>query len=220
MQGFPADRAVLAGSSKRVRGPLNGPMISIIPYGSRITWAVCPEAARAFALCDPGYHRASVAPRDATPDSRFRHGWFHSKSSPRSGGLITVDSRRSAGRLPSAPRSGCGRSGVPLSHSGDQRSARRHWSGKSPASGDPKQDRKEFPEAIAMFALNPQDIEALHSGLVTFFLDTMTEVELVVPTARKVCSPAFARTSTCSASRTRKRVFVSRSRRTLAPLPP
>jgi GTPase len=40
---------------------------------------------------------------------------------------------------------------------------------------------KEFPEAIAMSALNPQDIEALHSRLVTFFLDTMTELELVVP---------------------------------------
>jgi len=40
---------------------------------------------------------------------------------------------------------------------------------------------KEFPEAIAMSALNPQDIEALHSRLVTFFLDAMTEVELVVP---------------------------------------
>jgi GTP-binding protein HflX len=40
---------------------------------------------------------------------------------------------------------------------------------------------KEFPEAIAMSALNPEDIEALHSRLVTFFLDTMTEVELVVP---------------------------------------
>ena len=40
---------------------------------------------------------------------------------------------------------------------------------------------KEFPEAIAMSALNPQDIEALHSRLVTFFLDTMIEVELVVP---------------------------------------
>jgi hypothetical protein len=32
-----------------------------------------------------------------------------------------------------------------------------------------------------MSAVNPQDIEALHSRLVTFFLDTMTEVELVVP---------------------------------------
>ena len=40
---------------------------------------------------------------------------------------------------------------------------------------------KEFPEAIAMSALNPEDIEALRSRLVTFFLDTMTEVELVVP---------------------------------------
>src|SRR5882762_11637176 len=39
---------------------------------------------------------------------------------------------------------------------------------------------KELPEAIAMSALNPQDIEALHSRLVTFFLDTMTDVELVV----------------------------------------
>src|SRR6266404_9302091 len=40
---------------------------------------------------------------------------------------------------------------------------------------------KEFPEAVAMSALNPQDIEALHSRVVNFFLDTMTEVELVVP---------------------------------------
>ena len=40
---------------------------------------------------------------------------------------------------------------------------------------------KEFPDAIAMSALNSQDIEALHSRLVTFFLDTMAEVELVVP---------------------------------------
>jgi GTPase len=41
--------------------------------------------------------------------------------------------------------------------------------------------QKELPEAIAMSALNPQDIETLRSRLVTFFLDTMTEVELVVP---------------------------------------
>ncbi|HXL21596.1 MAG TPA: GTPase HflX [Candidatus Dormibacteraeota bacterium] len=40
---------------------------------------------------------------------------------------------------------------------------------------------KEFPEAIAMSALNPQDIAALHRRLVTFFLDSMAEVELVVP---------------------------------------
>jgi GTPase len=40
---------------------------------------------------------------------------------------------------------------------------------------------KEFPEAIAMSALNPQDIEGLRSRLVTFFLDSMTEAELIVP---------------------------------------
>jgi GTP-binding protein HflX len=40
--------------------------------------------------------------------------------------------------------------------------------------------KKEFPEAIAMSALNPKDIEALHSRLVSFFLDNMTQVELVV----------------------------------------
>jgi GTP-binding protein HflX len=40
---------------------------------------------------------------------------------------------------------------------------------------------KEFPEAIAMSALNPQDIGALHHRLVTFFLETTTEVDLVVP---------------------------------------
>src|SRR5258706_1748359 len=96
-------------------------------------------ANRLFATLDTTVR--ALHPRDATPDSRFRHGWFHSKSSPRSGGLIPVDSRRSAGRLPSAPRSGCGRSGVPLPHSGDERSARRHWGGKAPVSGDPKQNR-------------------------------------------------------------------------------
>jgi GTP-binding protein HflX len=41
--------------------------------------------------------------------------------------------------------------------------------------------KKEFPEAIAMSALNPKDIEALHSRLVSFFLENMAEVELVVP---------------------------------------
>jgi GTP-binding protein HflX len=40
---------------------------------------------------------------------------------------------------------------------------------------------KEFPEAIAMSALNPKDIEALHARLVSFFLDNLTQVELVVP---------------------------------------
>jgi GTP-binding protein HflX len=40
---------------------------------------------------------------------------------------------------------------------------------------------KEFPEAIAISALNPTDIEALHSRLVTFFLDDMAQVEVVVP---------------------------------------
>jgi GTP-binding protein HflX len=41
--------------------------------------------------------------------------------------------------------------------------------------------KKEFPEAIAMSALNPKDIEALHSRLVNFFLDNMAQVELVGP---------------------------------------
>src|SRR5580700_4940517 len=40
---------------------------------------------------------------------------------------------------------------------------------------------KEFPEAIAMSALNPKDIGALHSRLVSFFLDNMDQVEVVVP---------------------------------------
>src|SRR6202521_3822366 len=40
---------------------------------------------------------------------------------------------------------------------------------------------KEFPEAIAMSALNPKDIEALHSRLVSLFVDNMAQVELVVP---------------------------------------
>src|SRR5437867_5476196 len=41
--------------------------------------------------------------------------------------------------------------------------------------------KKEFPKAIAMSALNPKDVEALHSRLVSFFLDNMAQVELVVP---------------------------------------
>jgi GTP-binding protein HflX len=41
--------------------------------------------------------------------------------------------------------------------------------------------KKEFPEAIAMSALNPKDIEALRTRLVSFFLDNMAQVEIVVP---------------------------------------
>src|SRR5579863_412458 len=41
--------------------------------------------------------------------------------------------------------------------------------------------KKEFPEAIAMSALNPKDIEALRTRLVSFFLDNMDQAELVVP---------------------------------------
>ena len=41
--------------------------------------------------------------------------------------------------------------------------------------------KREFPDAIPMSALNPKDIEALHERLVRFFLDDMTEVDLVVP---------------------------------------
>jgi GTP-binding protein HflX len=40
---------------------------------------------------------------------------------------------------------------------------------------------KEFPKATAMSALNPKDIEALRRRLVSFFLDDMAQVELVVP---------------------------------------
>jgi GTPase len=40
---------------------------------------------------------------------------------------------------------------------------------------------KEFAEAVAMSALNPKDIEALYSRIVSFFFDSMAQVELVVP---------------------------------------
>src|SRR6266568_3070313 len=40
--------------------------------------------------------------------------------------------------------------------------------------------KREFPDAIPMSALNPKDIEALHERLLRFFLDNMTEVDLVV----------------------------------------
>lgn len=39
---------------------------------------------------------------------------------------------------------------------------------------------REFPDAIPMSAFNPEDIEALHGRLVRFFLDNMTQVDLVV----------------------------------------
>jgi GTP-binding protein HflX len=39
---------------------------------------------------------------------------------------------------------------------------------------------REFPDAIPMSALNPKDVEALHERLVRFFLDNMTEADLVV----------------------------------------
>jgi GTP-binding protein HflX len=41
--------------------------------------------------------------------------------------------------------------------------------------------KREFPDAIRMSALHPRDIEALHERLVRFFLDNMTQVDLVVP---------------------------------------
>ena len=40
--------------------------------------------------------------------------------------------------------------------------------------------KREFPDAIPMSALNPKDVEALHERLVRFFLDSMTQVDLVV----------------------------------------
>jgi len=40
--------------------------------------------------------------------------------------------------------------------------------------------KREFPDGIPMSALNPKDIEALHERLVRFFLDNMTQVDLVV----------------------------------------
>ena len=40
--------------------------------------------------------------------------------------------------------------------------------------------KREFPAAIPMSALNPKDIEALYERLVRFFLDNMTQVDLLV----------------------------------------
>jgi GTP-binding protein HflX len=40
---------------------------------------------------------------------------------------------------------------------------------------------REFPEAIAMSALDPKDIEALHARLVAFFLDRMVQADVLVP---------------------------------------
>jgi GTP-binding protein HflX len=48
---------------------------------------------------------------------------------------------------------------------------------------DPAQQallKTEFPDAILMSAINPKDIEALHQRLLRFFLDNMTQVDLVV----------------------------------------
>jgi GTPase len=40
--------------------------------------------------------------------------------------------------------------------------------------------KSEFPDANHMSALNPKHIEALHRRLVKFFVDNMTQVDLVV----------------------------------------
>src|SRR5246127_3037215 len=40
--------------------------------------------------------------------------------------------------------------------------------------------KRGFPDAIPMSALNPKDVEALHERLVRFFVDSMTQVDLVV----------------------------------------
>jgi hypothetical protein len=48
--------------------------------------------------------------------------------------------------------------------------------------------KREFPDAIPMSALNPKDIEALHERLVRFFLDNMTQVDLVGHLHSSECS--------------------------------
>jgi GTPase len=48
---------------------------------------------------------------------------------------------------------------------------------------DPAQQvllKRDFPDAILMSAINPKDIEALHQRLLRFFLDNMTQVDLLV----------------------------------------
>ena len=45
MQVLPADSAAMAGSNSSSSGPLNGPITSDTPYGSRYTMPVCPVSA-------------------------------------------------------------------------------------------------------------------------------------------------------------------------------
>jgi GTP-binding protein HflX len=79
--------------------------------------------------------------------------------------------------------------------------------------------KKEFPEAIAMSALNPKDIEALHSRLVSFFLDNLAQVELVVPYGKEgVLADIHKNIQVLSESYEEKGVCLKR--RTPAPLPP
>jgi hypothetical protein len=56
--------------------------------------------------------------------------------------------------------------------------------------------RRAFRDAIPMSALNPKDIEALHERLVKFFLDNMTQVDLVVSYGKEGCTPVSAKTFT------------------------
>lgn len=79
---------------------------------------------------------------------------------------------------------------------------------------------KEFPEAMAMSALNPEDIAALQSRLVTFFLDTMTEVELVVPYGKEGVLADIRKNVHVLSESYEGRVFVLRSRRAPAPSAP
>jgi 50S ribosome-binding GTPase len=72
--------------------------------------------------------------------------------------------------------------------------------------------KKEFPKAIAMSALKPQERRGTSLPSQVYFSITWLRCSSSFPTARKVCSPTSARTSTCSASRTRKRCLSQNKR--------
>jgi hypothetical protein len=70
-----------------------------------------------------------------------------------------------------------------------------------------------------MSALNSKDIEVLHERLVRFFMDNMTQVDLVVSYGKEECSLRSAKTFTCGKSPATKEECVSRSKQVPVPLP-
>jgi len=174
---------------------------------------------------------------DSTRISFPTRFWFHRNFPPPNLGWLPIPAStldESVGRLPSdLHHSVMARGSGPLrSHIQFDKEVRKHWGGKTPVSFwilnkidgvdilRKSIAEKRVPRGHCECPAEPKDIEALHSRLVSFFFDNLAQSGAPRSlTARKACSPTSVRTSTCSASRTRKKVFVS-DKGEPPPLPP